>query len=54
MTTTTSMPEMTRSFNDPEAATSGMRDAEPDYTLADAEEEEFAQLWAADRGNQGA
>ena len=27
---------------------------EEDLPLADAEDEEFAELWAADRGNQGA
>lgn len=39
---------------DPDAEKTGMRDAEPDYALADAEEEEYAELWASDPGNQGA
>ena len=52
MTTTVRIPEMTQRFTDPE----GRRDAEPieDRVLADAEEEEMAELWAADPGNQGA
>jgi hypothetical protein len=54
MITNNPTPETSQSFTDPEAATSAMRDADPDYALADAEEEEFAELWAADRGNQGA
>ena len=54
MTANNPTPETTQTFTDPEAATGGMRDADPDYALADAEEEEFVELWAADRGNQGA
>jgi hypothetical protein len=54
MTTNFPLPERTESFTDPEAATSGMQNAEPDFALADAEEEEFLELWAADRGNQAA
>ena len=56
MTRTPRMPQVTRLSNDAEGAASQRRDAEPiaDSVLADAEEEEFAQLWAADPGNQGA
>lgn len=41
---------------DPEGATFRRPDGEPlkDRVLADAEEEEFTELWAADPGNQGA
>ena len=43
-------------FTDPEAPNFPMRDPEPmeQPDLADAEEEEMAELWAADPGNQGA
>jgi hypothetical protein len=56
MTTTVPIPEMTQPLTDPEGAAIGRRDAEPiqDPALADAEEEEMAELWAADPGNQGA
>ncbi len=41
---------------EPEVDAIQRRDAEPneDPVWADAEEEEIAQLWAADSGNQGA
>lgn len=43
-------------FTDPKGAATGRRDVEPieDPVLADAEEEEMAELWASDPGNQGA
>lgn len=45
----------TQLLTDHEAALRG-RDAEPieEPVLADAEEEEFMELWASDPGNQGA
>ena len=52
MTTTIPIPEVTQFFTDPEGTAFRRRDAEP--VLADAEEEEIAELWAADPGNQGA
>jgi len=52
--TTIPNPDMTHSFTDPEADTRPMQSAEPEYALADAEEQEFLELWAADRGNQAA
>lgn len=41
---------------DPEGTAIRRRDAEPieDPVPADAEEEEFLELWASDPGNQGA
>jgi len=56
MTTTVPIPEMTQPLTDPKEAAIRRRDAEPikDPALADAEEEEMAELWAADPGNQGA
>jgi hypothetical protein len=56
MATMVPMPEVTRLFTDPEAAPILRRDENPaeEPVLADAEEEELAQLWAADPGNQGA
>jgi hypothetical protein len=56
MTTTDPMPERTQRSTDPEGAAFRMRDANPndDRVLADAEEEEIAELWAGDPGNQGA
>jgi len=50
MTTTTEL------FTDREGAAMRGRDVEPieDPVLADAEEEEYVELWASDRGNQGA
>jgi len=46
----------TQFFTDPESAAIRTRDAEPieEPVLTDAEEEEIAELWAGDRGNQGA
>jgi hypothetical protein len=43
-------------LTDPEAAAIPRRDPEliEDPVLTDAEEEEIAELWAGDRGNQGA
>jgi hypothetical protein len=56
MTTTVPIPEVTQFLTDPEGAATRRRDAEPnkDPVLADAEEEEIAELWADDPGNQGA
>lgn len=55
MTTTALIPEVTRFLSAPEGAIR-RRDVEPieDPILADAEEEELAELWASDQGNQGA
>jgi hypothetical protein len=46
----------TQFLTDPDAAAIRIRDAEPieDPFLSDAEEEELAELWASDSGNQGA
>ena len=46
----------TQLLTDPEGAAIRRRDAEPieDPALTDAEEEELAELWAGDPGNQGA
>jgi len=43
-------------LGDPEGADFRRLDAEPieSPTLTEAEEEEMAELWASDRGNQGA
>jgi hypothetical protein len=51
MTTSVSIPEVTQLLIDPRG-----RDAEPieNPVLTDAEEEEIAELWAHDPGNQGA
>lgn len=51
MTTTVPIPEMAQLLIDPRR-----RDAEPveDPVLTDAEEEEIAELWVHDTGNQGA
>jgi hypothetical protein len=56
MTPTVPIHEVRQFLTDPEGAAIRMRDAEPndDPVLADAEEEELAELWAGDRGNQGA
>ena len=56
MTTKIPIPEVTRRLTDPEGAAIRRRDAEPieEPALAEVEEEEMAELWAADRGNQGA
>ena len=45
----------TQLLTDPEGAAIRRQDAEPieDPVLADAEEEEIAELWAGDPGNQG-
>ena len=47
---------VTQFLTDPEGAAIRTRDADPieEPVLADAEEEEMAELWAADPGNQGA
>jgi len=46
----------TQILTEPEGAAIRRRDAEPieDPVLTDAEEEEIAELWAGDPGNQGA
>ena len=46
----------TQLLTDPEGAAIRRQDAEPieDPVLTDAEEEEIAELWAGDPGNQGA
>ena len=46
----------TQLLTDPEEAAIRRREPEPieDPVLADAEEEEIAELWAGDPGNQGA
>ena len=56
MTTTVPISELTQLLTDPNGAAIRRRDAEPneDLVLADAEEEEIAELWAGDPGNQGA
>ena len=43
-------------LTDPEGTAIRRRDSEPieDPVLTDAEEEELAELWAGDPGNQGA
>ena len=48
--------ERTQPVTDPEGTAPPPSDPEPDESkaFADAEEEEMAELWAADRGNQGA
>jgi hypothetical protein len=52
MTTPIPMPEMRHFFAEPEGDSILRRDPEP--VLTDPEEEELAELWAGDRGNQGA
>ena len=56
MTTTDPIPERTQRFNDPEGADLRRQDPDPneERVLEDAEEEEIAELWAGDPGNQGA
>ena len=56
MTTTVPIHELTQFSTDPERASIRRGDAEriEDPVLTDAEEEEIAELWAGDRGNQGA
>jgi hypothetical protein len=48
--------ETTQRFTEPESAAMPMGYADPNEepVLAEAEEEEWEELWAADRGNQGA
>jgi hypothetical protein len=55
MTTKVPVPEVTKILTALEEAIR-RRDAKPfeDLVLADAEEEEIAELWAGDPGNQGA
>lgn len=52
MTTTVPIPEVMQFLSNPEEAAIRTRDEGP--ALTDAEEEEIAELWAGDRGNQGA
>lgn len=56
--TTTMLPifDGTQLLTASETAVLRERDAEPtnEAALAEAEEEEMAELWASDRGNQGA
>ncbi|HWG22382.1 MAG TPA: hypothetical protein VG225_17795 [Terracidiphilus sp.] len=56
MTTANAIPEVKKTLTDPGEAAIWRRDAEPiqNRVPADAEEEEFAELWAGDPGNQGA
>ena len=56
MTTTVPIPEGSQLLTEPEGAATRIQTQEPteDPVLADAEEEEIEQLWAADTGNQGA
>lgn len=55
-TTTVPIPDVTRLLTDPEGAAIRRQDPDPneDPVPADAEEEEIAELWASDPGNQGA
>ena len=50
------MMNTTQRLTDPEGAAIWGRNAEPieEPVLAEAEEEEVAELWAGDPGNQGA
>jgi hypothetical protein len=56
MTTTVPIAEVTQLLTEPEGAVVRRRDTEPNEAplWTDAEEEEIAELWACDRGNQGA
>ena len=56
MSTTFSIQETTHFFNNGEGAAIRRPDAESieEPVLADAEEQEVAELWASDTGNQGA
>jgi hypothetical protein len=56
MATTVPIHELTSFSTAPEGAAIRRGDAEPidDPFLTDAEEEEIAELWAGDPGNQGA
>jgi hypothetical protein len=56
MITTIPIPEDTQHLTAPEGAAIRREEAEPvqGLLMADAEEEEIAELWAVDPGNQGA
>jgi len=56
MTTKVAIPEVKQLSTISEEAATRRGDSEPNQNpvLADAEEEEIAELWADDRGNQGA
>jgi hypothetical protein len=56
MTTTLQIPQVTQFLTDPEGTAIRRLDTGPidDPILAGAEEEEIAELWAGDPGNQGA
>ena len=57
MSTSFRIPEANQFLTAPDDATLRRLEAEPvedPTTLEDAEEEEFAELWTWDRGNQGA
>jgi hypothetical protein len=56
MTTKFPIREAAHFLTDPEGVAIRRLDAEPneEHLLADAEEEEFTELWAHDPGNQGA
>ncbi len=56
MSTSFRIPDMTQFRTAPDEAALRRLEAEPieEPTLEDAEEEEFAELWTWDRGNQGA
>jgi hypothetical protein len=56
-TTAVPVPKVKQALTNPKGAAIQKRDPEKpieDPSLADAEEEEFAQLWEGDKGNQGA
>ena len=56
MSIKSSNPEVTLVLNDPQGNVIRRRDSDQivEPVLADAEEEEIAELWAGDPGNQGA
>lgn len=54
MTTTVPMFEATQFLTGADEAPLPRGDGDPDRSLEDAEEEEMAELWAGDPGNQGA
>jgi len=56
MSTASPTPERTQLLTGPEISAIRTPGADPieDGVLADAEEEEIAELWAGDTGNQGA
>ncbi|UWZ82114.1 hypothetical protein [Occallatibacter riparius] len=56
MSTSFRIPEVNQFLTAPDEAALRRLEAEPmeEPTLEDAEEEEFAELWTWDRGNQGA